>query len=105
MPGWRIQRSLRDAERERGRLGRPTRRRERDPVFTGRFGATDTEVLFDRICRENGIDREAPIQAFYAYRRPDPQRPLPGRRTEGLLRGGGGLVRLNRPGRSATTAR
>lgn len=25
-------------------------------VFTGRFGATDTEVLFDRICRENGID-------------------------------------------------
>jgi len=24
--------------------------------FTGRFGATDTEVLFDRICRENGID-------------------------------------------------
>jgi len=25
-------------------------------VFTGRFGARDTEVLFDRICRENGID-------------------------------------------------
>jgi transposase InsO family protein len=25
-------------------------------VFTGRFGRTDTEVLFDRICRENGID-------------------------------------------------
>ena len=25
-------------------------------VFTGRFGATHTEVLFDRICRENGID-------------------------------------------------
>jgi transposase InsO family protein len=25
-------------------------------VFTGRFGVTDTEVLFDRICRENGID-------------------------------------------------
>jgi len=25
-------------------------------VFTDRFGATDTEVLFDRICRENGID-------------------------------------------------
>jgi transposase InsO family protein len=25
-------------------------------VFTGRFGHTDTEVLFDRICRENGID-------------------------------------------------
>lgn len=25
-------------------------------VFTGRFGKTDTEVLFDRICRENGID-------------------------------------------------
>lgn len=25
-------------------------------VFTGRFGLTDTEVLFDRICRENGID-------------------------------------------------
>jgi transposase InsO family protein len=25
-------------------------------VFTGRFGAHDTEVLFDRICRENGID-------------------------------------------------
>src|SRR5512132_4145835 len=25
-------------------------------VFTGRFGAKDTEVLFDRICRENGID-------------------------------------------------
>jgi transposase InsO family protein len=24
--------------------------------FTGRFGAKDTEVLFDRICRENGID-------------------------------------------------
>jgi Integrase core domain len=23
---------------------------------TGRFGAKDTEVLFDRICRENGID-------------------------------------------------
>lgn len=25
-------------------------------VFTGRFGSKDTEVLFDRICRENGID-------------------------------------------------
>jgi integrase-like protein len=25
-------------------------------VFTGRFGHTDVEVLFDRICRENGID-------------------------------------------------
>jgi hypothetical protein len=25
-------------------------------VFTGRFGAKDTEVLFDRMCRENGID-------------------------------------------------
>lgn len=25
-------------------------------VFTGRFGATQAEVLFDRICRENGID-------------------------------------------------
>jgi transposase InsO family protein len=25
-------------------------------VFTGRFGAKQTEVLFDRICRENGID-------------------------------------------------
>ena len=25
-------------------------------VFTGRFGAKDTEVLFDRICRENGMD-------------------------------------------------
>lgn len=25
-------------------------------VFTGRFAAKDTEVLFDRICRENGID-------------------------------------------------
>jgi transposase InsO family protein len=25
-------------------------------VFTGRFGLRDTEVLFDRICRENGID-------------------------------------------------
>jgi transposase InsO family protein len=25
-------------------------------VFTGRFGMKDTEVLFDRICRENGID-------------------------------------------------
>jgi transposase InsO family protein len=25
-------------------------------VFTGRFGFKDTEVLFDRICRENGID-------------------------------------------------
>ena len=25
-------------------------------VFTGRFGRKDTEVLFDRICRENGID-------------------------------------------------
>lgn len=25
-------------------------------VFTGRFGLKDTEALFDRICRENGID-------------------------------------------------
>jgi hypothetical protein len=25
-------------------------------VFTGRFGAKDVEVLFDRICRENGIE-------------------------------------------------
>jgi transposase InsO family protein len=25
-------------------------------VFTGRFGLKDTEVLFDRICRENGIE-------------------------------------------------
>lgn len=25
-------------------------------VFTGRFGHKDIEVLFDRICRENGID-------------------------------------------------
>src|SRR5205809_1598819 len=25
-------------------------------VFTGRFGHKDVEVLFDRICRENGID-------------------------------------------------
>jgi transposase InsO family protein len=25
-------------------------------VFTGRFGLKDTEVLFDRICRENGVD-------------------------------------------------
>jgi transposase InsO family protein len=25
-------------------------------VFTGRFGLRDTEVLFDRICRENGVD-------------------------------------------------
>ena len=25
-------------------------------VFTGRFGSKDAEVLFDRICRENGID-------------------------------------------------
>ena len=25
-------------------------------VFTGRFGIKDVEVLFDRICRENGID-------------------------------------------------
>jgi transposase InsO family protein len=25
-------------------------------VFTGRFGRRDTEVLFDRICRENGIE-------------------------------------------------
>ncbi len=25
-------------------------------VFTGRFGRNHTEVLFDRICRENGID-------------------------------------------------
>jgi transposase InsO family protein len=25
-------------------------------VFTGRFGLRETEVLFDRICRENGID-------------------------------------------------
>jgi transposase InsO family protein len=25
-------------------------------VFTTRFGLRDTEVLFDRICRENGID-------------------------------------------------
>ena len=25
-------------------------------VFTGRFGVKDVEVLFDRICRENGID-------------------------------------------------
>jgi len=25
-------------------------------VFTGRFGLRQTEVLFDRICRENGID-------------------------------------------------
>jgi len=25
-------------------------------VFTGRFGTKHTEVLFDRICRENGID-------------------------------------------------
>jgi transposase InsO family protein len=24
--------------------------------FTGRFGLKDTEVLFDRICRENGVD-------------------------------------------------
>jgi transposase InsO family protein len=24
-------------------------------VFTGRFGVTKTEVLFDRICRENGV--------------------------------------------------
>jgi len=25
-------------------------------VFTGRFGYKDTEVLFDKICRENGIE-------------------------------------------------
>jgi hypothetical protein len=25
-------------------------------VFTGRFGRNEAEVLFDRICRENGID-------------------------------------------------
>src|SRR5204862_5536169 len=25
-------------------------------VFTGRFAAKDIEVLFDRLCRENGID-------------------------------------------------
>ena len=25
-------------------------------MFTGRFGRRDIEVLFDRICRENGID-------------------------------------------------
>ena len=25
-------------------------------VFTGRFGAHPTEVLFDRICRENGVE-------------------------------------------------
>ena len=25
-------------------------------VFTGRFGHPPTEVLFDRICRENGVD-------------------------------------------------
>jgi hypothetical protein len=25
-------------------------------VFTGRFGRNDTEVLFDKICRENGIN-------------------------------------------------
>lgn len=27
-------------------------------VFTGRFGVKDTEVLFDRICRENGIEHK-----------------------------------------------
>jgi len=31
-------------------------RTDNGKVFTGRFGARDTEVLFDRICRENGID-------------------------------------------------
>ncbi len=38
-------------------------------VFTGRFGAKDTEVLFDRICRENGIDH-----LLTAPRRPDHHR-------------------------------
>lgn len=28
---------------------------DNDKVFTGRFGRNDTEVLFDKICRENGI--------------------------------------------------
>jgi hypothetical protein len=52
-------------------------------VFTGRFGATDTEVLFDRICRENGIDH-----LLMAPRRPT-QELLPGhpRKIRSLLRG------------------
>jgi transposase InsO family protein len=29
---------------------------DNDKVFTGRFGYKDTEVLFDKICRENGIE-------------------------------------------------
>jgi hypothetical protein len=28
---------------------------DKGKVFTGRFGVTKTEVLFDRICRENGV--------------------------------------------------
>lgn len=39
-------------------------------VFTRRFGAKDTEVLFGRICRENGIDH-------LPLRRPAVPRPPP----------------------------
>src|SRR5207245_10501313 len=39
-------------------------------VFTGRFAQPPVEVLFDQICRENGVDHRSPSHA---------RRPRPGR--------------------------
>ena len=47
MTGWR------GAAAARGAGADPDRQRR---VFTGRFFAPPVEVLFDRICRENGIE-------------------------------------------------
>src|SRR5258708_24322376 len=41
----------------RGPAGVPAQvRTENGKVFTGRFAHPPVEVLFDRICRENGVD-------------------------------------------------
>jgi transposase len=45
-------------------------------VFTGRFGPNPVEVLFDRICRENGISHLTPLRA----------RPPPPARSSGSIR-------------------
>ncbi len=44
-------------QRSLGRYGIPQEiLTDNGKVFTGRFGYKDTEVLFDKICRENGIE-------------------------------------------------
>ena len=69
-------------------------------VFTGRFGPQPTEVLFDRICRENGISHRHTARALTDDHRQD--RTVPPEPAQGVPRRSGPSGRSPRPRPSST---